>query len=110
MVEAASLQVRARDRDFRQRRLRQNLGGDVVDCGIGDFVDEADIFVFAGSHARHDLAPGDFGIDDGLAAAPAIVDHHHEILHALALFAPEKGPFGRSGLFLKIRNKSSTKF
>jgi hypothetical protein len=29
-----------------------------------------------------DFPPGDFGIDDGLAPAPAVVDHHNEILHS----------------------------
>ena len=31
--------------------------------------------------AGDDLAPRDFGIDDGFAAAPAVVDHYNEILH-----------------------------
>ena len=84
MIEAAGLQVGAGDRDFRQGGLRQDLGGDIVDGGIGDFVDETDIPVFAGRHARDDLAPGDLGIDDSLASAPAIIDHHDEILHAPA--------------------------
>ena len=57
--------------------------------GIGDLVDEADVPVFAGRDARDDLAAGDLGIDDGLASAPAIIDHHDEILHAPALLPPE---------------------
>src|SRR5260370_25248973 len=73
MVEAAGLQVPARDRNFRQRGLRQNLGGDVVDCGIGDFVDEAHIFGFAGSHARDDPPPSYFGIEACPPAPPPIV-------------------------------------
>jgi len=45
-------------------------------------MDEADIGVFAGRNARDDFAAGDFGVDDGLAAAPSIIDHDDEILHA----------------------------
>src|ERR1700687_5608353 len=70
MIEMAGLQVGARDRDFRERCLRQNLGGDIVDRRIGDLMNEANVFVFAGRNARDDFAPGDFGIDDGLAPAP----------------------------------------
>jgi hypothetical protein len=45
-------------------------------------VNEADIGVFAGRDARDDLAASDFGVDDGLAAAPSVIDHDDEILHA----------------------------
>ncbi len=55
MIETAGLQVGACDRDFRQRCLRQNLGGDIVDRGTGDFMNEADVPVFAGRHARDDM-------------------------------------------------------
>jgi hypothetical protein len=44
-------------------------------------VNEADVLVFAGSHARDNFSPGDFRIDNGLAPAPSIIDHHNEILH-----------------------------
>jgi hypothetical protein len=91
MIEMAGLQFGARDRDFRERCLRQNLGGDIVDRRIGDLMNEADVFVFAGRNARDDFAPGDFGIDDGLAPAPTVVDHHDEILHGAVLFARRKG-------------------
>src|SRR5882757_10642799 len=36
MIEIGGLQVGTRGRDFRKRCLRQNLGGDVVDRGVGD--------------------------------------------------------------------------
>jgi hypothetical protein len=45
-------------------------------------MDEADIPVFTRRDPGDDLAPRDFRIDDGLATAAAIVDHHDEILHA----------------------------
>jgi len=32
--------------------------------------------------AMREIAAGDFGIDDGLAAAAAVIDHDDEILHA----------------------------
>ena len=32
-------------------------------------------------NAGDDFAPGDLGIDDGLAAASSIIDHDNEILH-----------------------------
>jgi hypothetical protein len=44
-------------------------------------VNETDVFVFAGGHARGHFAAGNFRIDDGLASAPAIIDHHDQILH-----------------------------
>ena len=91
MIEMAGLQVGARDRDFRERCFSQNLGGDIVDRRIGDLMNEADVLVFAGRNARDDFAPGDFGIDDGLAPAPTVVDHHDEILHGAVLFARRKG-------------------
>jgi hypothetical protein len=34
------------------------------------------------------LAPGDLGIDNGLAPAPSIVYHHNEILHGGVLVPP----------------------
>src|SRR5271154_4682537 len=85
MVETVGLQVGTSDRDFGSGGLGQNLGGDVVNRGIGDFVNKADVPVFAGGNARNDLAPGDLGVDHGLAPAPSIVDHHDEILHGALL-------------------------
>src|SRR5882757_6198019 len=93
MIEIGGLQVGTRGRDFRKRCLRQNLGGDVIDRGVGDLVNEADIPVFSGNHARDDLAPGDLGIDDGLAPAPSIIDHHDEILQRRGSRHPESSWF-----------------
>jgi hypothetical protein len=87
VIETAGLQIGPGDRDFGNCRLRQNLGGNIVDRSIGDFMNEADVLVFAGYDAGDDFAPGDFGIDNGLAPAPSIVDHDHEILHKGTLFA-----------------------
>src|SRR5260370_172324 len=53
----------------------------------GELVNEADVVVSAGGNTRDDLAPGYLGIDDGLAPAPAVIYHHNEILHGVALFA-----------------------
>ncbi|MBA2402076.1 MAG: hypothetical protein H0V72_25950 [Bradyrhizobium sp.] len=58
-----------------------SVGGDVLDGGIDDFMDEADVLVFARHDPGDDLAPGDFGIDDGFPAAPTVIDHYDEILH-----------------------------
>jgi hypothetical protein len=72
MIEPAGLQIGAgggafAQRDFAERGLRQNFGGDIVDRGIGDFMNEADVLVLARRHARDDFAPCDLGVDDGLA-------------------------------------------
>src|SRR5580704_2408817 len=83
-IETVRLQIGFSVRDVGQGGFRQDLGGDVVDAGVGYFVNEADIAVFAGGDARDDFAPGDLRIDDGFAAAPAIIDHHDKILHARA--------------------------
>jgi hypothetical protein len=72
-----------------------------VDRRPYDFVNEADVLVFAGHYARNDLAPGDLGIDDGLAPAPPVVDHHDEILHGVALFAPEAACGRQANYFVK---------
>src|SRR5258708_6049041 len=91
VIEAAGLQIGAGGRDFGKCCLRQNLGGNIVDRSIGDFMYEADVPVLAGRDASDDVAPGDFGIDNGLAAAPSIVDHDHEILHEGVLSASRAG-------------------
>src|SRR5713226_2329879 len=107
MIETAGLQIGARDRYFGNGGLRQNLGGNIVDRGVDDFMNEADVLVFAGGNARDDFAPGDLGIDNGLAPAPSIVDHHNEILHGGAPRPGKAGATGCSQLFRKIRSKSS---
>src|SRR6187399_2875053 len=81
----AGLQVGACRADVGQGRFAENLGGDVLDRAICDFVDEADIPVLTRRDPGDDLAPCDFRIDDGLATAAAVVDHHDEILHACDL-------------------------
>jgi hypothetical protein len=60
----------------------KNVGGDIFHRAIHDFMDEADILVFAGRHARNYFAFRKLGIHHSLAAAPPVVDHHDEILHA----------------------------
>jgi len=81
MIEATCLEIGAIGRDFGQRSGGQNLVSDVADGTIDDLVDEADILVLAGRHARDHLAPGHLGIDDCFAAAASVVDHHDKILH-----------------------------
>jgi len=61
------------------------------------------MFLYSPDAARDDLAPGDLGIDDGLAPAPAVVDHHDEILHAFNSARPRISGYRRATLFLKIR-------
>src|ERR1700682_6308900 len=100
MIETVSLQIGPGDRDFGKCCLRQNLGGNIVDRSIGDFMNEADVLVLAGRDTRDDFAPGNFGIDNGLAPAPSIVDHDHEILHKATLLSLDS----QSLLFLKNRN------
>ena len=103
VVESAGLQIGARQADFGNGGLRQNLGGDILNRGIGDFMNEADVPVFAGGNTGDYFAPGDFGIDHGLAPAPAIVDHYHEILQCYDPFRQRIDDPGGEGLFLKIR-------
>src|SRR5688572_11281398 len=78
----AGLQVGACRAEVRQGRLAENIGGDVLDRAIRDLMDEADIPVFTRRDPGDDLAPCDFRVDDGLATAAAVIDHHDEILHA----------------------------
>src|SRR5665213_3645086 len=81
VIEMAGLQIGVSRLDFGNGGLCQNLGSDVLSRAIGYLMDEADVPVLAGHDAGDDVAPGDFGIDDGFAAAPPVVDHHNEILH-----------------------------
>ena len=83
VIEMARLQIAACGTDVGEGGLAENIGGDILNAGIRDFMNEADVLVLARHDPRDDFAPGDFGIDDGLASAPAIIDHHDEILHAL---------------------------
>ena len=52
MIEAVRLQIGVCRGDFGKGGLCQDIGGDVLDRGIGDLVNEADIAVFAGGDAR----------------------------------------------------------
>ena len=81
MIEVAGLKIGAIGCDFGQRSGGQDLVGDVADGTIDDLVDEADVLVLAGRHARDHLASRHLGIDDRFAAAASIVDHHDKILH-----------------------------
>jgi hypothetical protein len=108
MIEAISLQFGANYRGFGKCCLGHNLGRDVIHRRIGDLVDEADVFIFAGCHARDNLPPRDFRIDNGLASAPSVIDHHNEILHG-ARFARAYTVAGRKQVFRKIRSQSSPK-
>src|SRR5215475_16040157 len=81
MVEAVGLQISG-CMDLGEGSLGEDLLGHVLDGLTFDFMNEADVLVLTGGHARDDLAPGDLGIDDSLAAAAAVIDHHDEILHA----------------------------
>jgi hypothetical protein len=58
MVELVGLQIGARGVDVGQGRLAQYVGSDVLDRAIRDFMNEADISIFAGRDPRDDLAPG----------------------------------------------------
>lgn len=69
----------------------------------GDLVDEADVLVFARHDPRDDLAPGDFGIDNGLAAAAAVIDHHDKYC-MLAIWLPPGYLNRRQLLFRKNGN------
>src|SRR5438045_5613999 len=102
----AGLQVGACRADVGQGRFAENLGGDVLDRAIRDLMDEADIAVFTRRDPGDDLAPCDFRIDDGLATAAAVVDHHNEILHAGDLTS-SRAPETTMAVFSKNGNKSS---
>jgi hypothetical protein len=58
VVELIGLQIGARGVDVGQGRLAQYFGGDVLDRAVRDFMNEADIPIFAGRDPRDDLAPG----------------------------------------------------
>src|SRR5436190_3166486 len=89
VIEMAGLQTGACRADVGKGSLAENIGGDILDGGIGDLMDETDVLVLARRYPRDDFAPGDFRIDNGFAAAPAIIDHHHEILHTWRPAYPE---------------------
>jgi hypothetical protein len=110
MIEPGGLQIGGRSRNFGQGGLRQDLSGDIVDRAVGDLVNEADVAVFAGGDARDYFTARDFGIDNCLATAAAVVDHHDEILHERYFLYRRKVSCKKCLLFRKIRNRSSDKF
>jgi hypothetical protein len=63
VVETAGLQIQAGRADLRQGGLAENVGSDVFDRAICDFVDEADIFVLTRRDPGDDLSPGDFRVE-----------------------------------------------
>jgi len=65
---------------------------------VCDFVDGADIAVLTRRDPGDDLAPGDARVNDGLATAAAVVDHHDEILHDGDLTSP-RGSIDRRHYF-----------
>ena len=83
MIEVVGLKVGTVSFYLGEGGLGENVSSHVLDHGTGDFVNEADIPVFAGNDARDNFAPGDLGIDNGFTATPAIIDHHNEVLHAV---------------------------
>ena len=81
VIETARLRIGVRRRGRGNGCLGEDFRRDVVDRGVGDFVDEADVVVLARRHAGDDFAARDFRVDNRFAPAPPIVDHHDEILH-----------------------------
>jgi hypothetical protein len=47
MIEMAGLQIGAGGLDIGNSGFGQDFGGDIVDRGVGDFMNEADVPVFA---------------------------------------------------------------
>ena len=56
VIEMAGLQIGIRRANVQHRGLAQNVGGDILDRRIRDFMDEADILVLAGHDPGDDLA------------------------------------------------------
>jgi hypothetical protein len=115
MIEMAGLQLGAADRDLGKGGFRENIFRDIVDRNIRDFMNEADIFVFAGDHARDDFAPGNLWIDDGFAPAPSVIDHHDKIVHGALVRAARDRACERSGIISENqkfvgRNSENQKF
>ena len=70
VIEIAGLQVGLGRGDVGKGGLGQNVGGDIFHRAIHDFVDEADILVFAGRHARNHFALRDLGMGSTTASRP----------------------------------------
>src|SRR4051812_40868400 len=82
MVEPMGLQIELAGLNVRYCGFGEDIRRDVLDRSVIDLVNEADVVVFPGGHARDHVAPCHLGINHGLAPSPAIVDHHDKILHA----------------------------
>ena len=67
VIELVGLQVGSCHADLGEGSLGKNVGSNILNGGIGDLMDEADVLVFARHDPRDDLTPSDFGVDDGLA-------------------------------------------
>src|SRR4029079_17082196 len=102
VIEADRLEVDIFRRNVGKGGLGQDGLGDVLYRALRDLVDERDVLVFTRGNAGDDLAPRDFRIDDGLAAAPPVVDHYDEILHGDDPAAPQ-----RSGARQSISEKQN---
>jgi hypothetical protein len=94
MIEAVGLQAGAIGCDLGQSGFGQNLLRDIVDRAAQDFMNEADVSVFAGGDARDHLSSRVFGTDDGFTAAASILDRQDEILY------PGFGVFSRQAILL----------
>ncbi|MBR1230334.1 hypothetical protein JQ600_36190 [Bradyrhizobium sp. AUGA SZCCT0176] len=105
VVELVGLQIDACRANVGKRGFVQNVGGYVLDGGIDDFMDKTDVPVFTRRNPRDDLAPGDFRIDNGLTATPAVIDHHDEILH---IWQSVSHP-GTDGTSIAEKQKKSSK-
>src|SRR5581483_504930 len=102
VIEAIGLPIEVIDRDFGEGGFGQNLLGDVLDRAVHDFVNEADVGVLARGDPRDHFAPGHLGIDHGLPATAAVVDHDDEILHQPHCF--RKSEESQAGLASDSRN------
>ena len=102
VVEAHRLQVGLCDCDFRQARLGRNFLPRVCNQAACE-----KLMFLSSPEAAHEM-PCDLGVDDGFAAAAAVIDRHDKILHAL-----RSDPIGlnlRFPSFPKIRNWSGIEF
>jgi hypothetical protein len=107
MIDFCGLQICFSHADIGNRSLGNDIGRDVVNAAIFDFVNEADIPVFAGRYTRDYFPPGYLRIDDRFASASSVVNHHDEILHvSIPRRARATGWLGHV-IFLKIRKMSN---
>ena len=91
VIVADRLEVDIFRRDPGKGGLGQDGLGHVLDRILCGFVNERDVLVLARSDAGDDFAPSDLGVDDRLATALPLIDHHDEILHEAILPRPKVG-------------------